>query len=685
MSRPPFLPDIPLGNIVWGLELPLAALNGWALTVLAVAWSHGPRPLVVVMAAVACAGAGALGARRARTERAPLVGNYVLSRLAALCAVFSLSLPAAAWNRVAAVAAAAGCLMAEPIARAFTAQAFPYAAAFPGVKIRTVHAPTAIIFWANLAAVFLLVVAGDLWPTAGLVVAVAVALTNTVVMADVARFAIGRLRFNSRLPLLWEAMQPTFAVHWQATRGSIHQLTMWMDYLKQLGRPFFVITRTRENFIEVTETFDVPVLHRVGLDAVEEALSPSLKTVFYVNTAILNDHMLRYPHLNHIQLNHGDSDKIASYSPVFRAYDKDFVAGQAAIDRFAAAGLATASDFFVIVGRPQVAGVAPSSGPVRDLASPVALYAPTWTGNTKDSDYTSLRRGPEIVQALLDRGCTVIFRPHPYWAKNYATQAGRAAVVALLNRDAAVSDRRHVFGPAAETDWSIIDCFNHSDLMISDVSSVVNDYLYSEKPFIMMAVTAEPDDFATEFPVARGAYVVDYATLSHSPTTAGDVQVRELQHRRDADFPTTAGDVAAVGNPGQALVARGGAGPNRVAVPTAMPVASAGVPTAVPGAASAGAPATAPAAASDGARAGVPAAAPTAAIRSAPRLDAGADDLGGATGASPRTQTLAAALEAIWGDDPLAPVRRELKTYCLGDIPRAEYAGRFVEEAAKYV
>jgi hypothetical protein len=573
MSRPSFLPDVPLGNIVWGLELPLAVLNCWALATLTVAWAGGPAPLVVAMAAASCAGAAALGARRARVERSALVGNYVLSRLASLCAVFSFSLPDAVWPRLAAVAAVAGCLLAEPIGRAFTAQAFPYAAAFPGVKTRTVHAPTAIIFWANLGATLVLVLAGGKWPAAQLALAAAVALANVVVMADVARFAIGRLRFNARLPRLWENMRPAFAVHWQAARGSIHQLAMWMEFLERLGKPFFIITRTRENFLEVTQTFNVPVLHRVGLDAVEDALSPSLKTVFYVNTAILNDHMLRYPHLNHIQLNHGDSDKIASYSPVFRAYDKDFVAGQAAIDRFAAAGLATAPDFFVIVGRPQVAGVEPSRGPVAELPSPVALYAPTWTGNTKDSDYTSLRRGPEIVQELLDRGCTVVFRPHPYWEKNYETAQGRAAVVALLAKDAAATGREHVFGAVAENDWSVIDCFNRSDLMISDVSSVVNDYLYSEKPFVMMAVTAQVEDFAVEFPVARGAYVVDYSTLEDSGR-------------------------------------------------------------------------------------------------------AGTEDSAGSLGA---------ALDAIWGADPLAPTRRELKTYCLGDIPRGEYAGRFAEEASKYV
>ncbi|MDR2373848.1 MAG: CDP-glycerol glycerophosphotransferase family protein [Bifidobacteriaceae bacterium] len=597
MNRPSFLPDIPLANIVWGLELPLAGLNGLALATLAVAWAGGPRPLAVTMAVATCAGAAGLAARRFRAVHTALVGRYVLSRLAAVVAAFSFSLPDAAWARLGAAAAVVGCLLAEPVARAFADQAFPYASGFPGVKPRAIHLDPDLIFWTNLAAALALVVAGDAAPGAQFALALAVAALNLVVMIDVAVFAVSRLRFNARLPKLWEAMRPAFAVHWHAAPGSIHQLTMWMDQLRGLGRPFFIITRTRENFHEVTSAFDVPVLHRVGLDGVEDALSPSLKTVFYVNTAILNDHMLRYPHLNHIQLNHGDSDKIASYSPVFRAYDKDFVAGQAAIDRFAAAGLATAPGFFVIVGRPQVADVAPARAAVAELAAPMALYAPTWCGNTKDSDYTSLRRGPEIVRALLERGCAVIFRPHPYWDKYYRTAAARDEVVAMLAKDAAATGREHVFGAAAESEWSLIDCFNRSDLMISDVSSVVNDYLYSEKPFIMMAVTTPPDEFAAEFPVARGAYVVDYSTLT-----------RLVWER-----------------PGGA----GGAG------------------------------------------------------GAADTQGAGGGDTRGAEGAS--EHTLAAALDAIWGGDPLAADRRQLKHYYLGDIPRAEYAARFAKEAAKYV
>src|SRR5699024_12219569 len=53
-----------------------------------------------------------------------------------------------------------------------------------------------------------------------------------------------------------------------------------------------------------------------------------------------SDLIVSYTQLTHVQLNHGESDKGPSFSPVFRSYDKDFVAGQAAIDRFAANGVA---------------------------------------------------------------------------------------------------------------------------------------------------------------------------------------------------------------------------------------------------------------------------------------------------------------------------------------------------------
>ncbi|MDR3360348.1 MAG: CDP-glycerol glycerophosphotransferase family protein [Bifidobacteriaceae bacterium] len=698
MRRPAFLPDIPLGNIVWGLELPLLFLNSFAWVTAVAAWYRPDAWAMTAMSAGVCLFVAALGLRSWAAGRNTLPGNYVLARLTLVYAIFGVHRPEKPYEIVPAALVAA-CLLAEPVAKAFASQAFPYAARFPGVRTRARHLPAGAIFWANLAATAVITTLGRNWVEVELAVSSAAVAVNVVSLLDMALFAIQRLRFNARLPRLWEKMRPTFAIHWQAASGSIHQLEMWFDYLQALGQPFFVITRTRENFMEVIRRFDVPVLHRVGLDAVEDALSPSLKTVFYVNTAILNDHMLRYPHLTHIQLNHGDSDKVASYSPVFRAYDKDFVAGQAAIDRFATAGLATAPGFFVIVGRPQVAAVAAARAPIGQIAQPTVLYAPTWCGNTTDSNYTSLPKAPVIVQALLDRGCVVVFRPHPYWDKNHHTAAGRQTVVDMLAKDAAATGRAHVYGPLAESELSVFDCFNLSDFMVSDVSSVVNDYLFSLKPLVMLAVTTGPDEFVEEFPVARGAYVVDYATLGQPLTgavpagppqsaeaapSAGPAASAGLTPHADPSSPPPSVAESVLGGPthavasGSALAAPGAA---QTPIAAVSPVHSAGAAKrpGVEESAASSAPAPAPG------RSALPATTPPPVPAGGPSPSPGPDQSAASAPHPAGEHTLDAALDAIWGDDPLAATRAELETYYLGDIPRDRYVERFFEEARKYV
>lgn len=330
------------------------------------------------------------------------------------------------------------------------------------------------------------------------------------------RYVYKRSRFEANLPKILDELKPVFAFHWQAPAGTAYQATMWLPYLARLDRPYFILVRTAANFQEIRKLTDAPIILRVRLDDLDSIVCPSLKTVFYVNTAVRNAHMIRFPRLTHIQLNHGDSDKIASVSPTFRQYDRNFVAGQAAIDRFAAHGVETLAGQFVIVGRPQLEDVQTAAKPIADIAEPVVLYSPTWSGFYEDSDYSSLSAGAGIVAALLERGCTVIFRPHPYARKHPGNASACDQIIALLAQNAKETGREHIFGPVAETEMSVVDCFNSCDAMISDVSSVVSDYLISDKPFAMVAVSAHGEEFVRQFPMAKAAYVID-------ATRAGEV------------------------------------------------------------------------------------------------------------------------------------------------------------------
>jgi CDP-glycerol glycerophosphotransferase (TagB/SpsB family) len=120
----------------------------------------------------------------------------------------------------------------------------------------------------------------------------------------------------------------------------------------------------------------------------------------------------------------------------------------------------------------------------------------------------SLPVGTTIVQALLERGARVIFRAHPF---NYRYADARqmiADVGALLDADRAATGREHLWGPAAEQEMTIEDCFNISDAMVSDVSAVVSDYLHSGKPFAMVSVGRTPEQLVADAPAARAAYVI---------------------------------------------------------------------------------------------------------------------------------------------------------------------------------
>lgn len=335
-------------------------------------------------------------------------------------------------------------------------------------------------------------------------VVLAVILVGTLV-----RYVLARNRLWDSMPRILEELEPSFAFHWQAPAGTAYQAAMWLPYLERIGKPFFVLVRTAVNLKEVAALTTAPVIFRPGLSDLDVVITPSLKVVFYANTAVRNSHMIRFPHLTHIQLNHGDSDKIASVSPTFRQYDKNFVAGQAAIDRFATHGVSTHPDQFVIVGRPQLEGVRQEDAPIREVANPTVLYSPTWSGFYADSDYSSLKAGTVIVQALLDRQCTVIFRSHPYSRRHRANSDAVDAIMAMLSTHAKETGRDHVFGARAETEWTVQDCFNASDAMISDVSSLVSDYLFSGKPFAMAAVSTHREAFRQEFPLSRCAYVFD--------------------------------------------------------------------------------------------------------------------------------------------------------------------------------
>lgn len=192
-----------------------------------------------------------------------------------------------------------------------------------------------------------------------------------------------------------------------------------------------------------------------------------------------------------------------------------FVSGQQGADRYATHGIDVPPDRFAIVGRPQIESIMVRDEPLPPGSPRTILYAPTWKGGRPSTNYSSLPNGLAMITAVLQRGSTVVFRPHPLSYNDRVDAARIRAIHELLAADRTASGRQHVWGKQAEKDWDVPACFNASDALITDVSSIASDYLASGKPFAMCAILSSGQAFRDEFPMARVAYVIepDLSTL----------------------------------------------------------------------------------------------------------------------------------------------------------------------------
>jgi len=293
------------------------------------------------------------------------------------------------------------------------------------------------------------------------------------------------------------AYRPDFYLYYSGRPEGAYQLQMWLPYLERTGARGALLIRERQFLDTALDITTLPVLLTESVEPIERTIVPTLGAIFYVNNAAKNVDGTRYQQVVHVHLGHGDSDKPASYASSTTMFDRIFVAGQAGVDRFASHGVLVPQEKFVLVGRPQVEAIdvrpAGSSLPQR----PVVLYAPTWRGVLADMQLSSLASGQAIVSALVDAGAAVIFRPHPYAKRDAESRVLVTRIDALLS---ASTTGGHLLSDQAAA-LSIFECMNASDALVGDVSSVVSDYLFSNKP-IALAHHAG-DRLEEEYPLAK--------------------------------------------------------------------------------------------------------------------------------------------------------------------------------------
>lgn len=312
------------------------------------------------------------------------------------------------------------------------------------------------------------------------------------------------------------------------TRGGLYQLRSWYGPLKELhaSQGLTIVCMDSRTAAVIRREVDLPVMTISQESFLDELISRSnVKVFLYVNYTQMNFLALRIRSVIHVSLLHGDSDKSVSVSNQVKAFDYSFVAGQAAVDRFLQyTALFDADERCVIIGRPQIdTDPKPTPRKRSEGEAPVVLYAPTWEGGHESVSYGSVpSHGLKLVRSLHSKGFRIIYRPHPLTGQRLAEHGEADHQIRRFLAGTGVH-QVSISGPLAED-------FEAADLLIGDVSSVVNDWLVTGKPLIVTR-SAVPEtreaatkllDLAPRLSARSAALAGDMAEVQLNSDPTGD-------------------------------------------------------------------------------------------------------------------------------------------------------------------
>ena len=286
----------------------------------------------------------------------------------------------------------------------------------------------------------------------------------------------------------------------------IYQIAQWLPVIEKSPADLnsVIITRSMATTEELRKLTNVPIIHARTFDLLMSLLELSkFKAIIYVNNSYQNFQTLSYQEAVHIHVNHGESDKISMVSNQAKAYDRVFVAGPAAKDRYLKAVAWIDKNKLITVGRPQL-DLGQTPLPAHPKLKTIT-YAPTWEGEDEANNYTSMDLyGKKIIDAALSQSdCRTIYKPHPriLTSKDPEVVAAHKYIVSRLNKTP----------HQVLLEGDVIEVLLGTDLLISDISSVTLDYLYL-KPEGAIFLSDRRTDFAaleSESPVASAATIID--------------------------------------------------------------------------------------------------------------------------------------------------------------------------------
>ncbi len=313
-----------------------------------------------------------------------------------------------------------------------------------------------------------------------------------------------------------------------------YQLAQWLEVLEVLDRvhPVGLVLRDPDSAALIASRTDLPVLTAATFPELTELYAElDAKVVLYCNNSVLNFESLLDSRMLHVHVNHGESDKQSMASNNAKAYDRVFVAGDAAVHRYVTGLLDFDASRLVRVGRPQL------DLPHTQLLAPstrrTVMYAPTWEGDADYNDYTSLDSlGEAIVRAILEvPDVRLVYKPHPKVTTSLTPAIADAhlAVMGLIDEAARLDPAA---GHTQVLTGDILTVMPGCDAMVTDVSSVGLDWLYlhTDKPILLTDPHGDLEALHHQAPISRCADVVGPDDVRHLASLLGDRLAHDEHH-----------------------------------------------------------------------------------------------------------------------------------------------------------
>jgi len=261
--------------------------------------------------------------------------------------------------------------------------------------------------------------------------------------------------------------------------------------IKQWERPFEELSKKHKLLYIVTDyevylhfikeqSFEVVYIQDFT-NLIEFYQENEFPITLYINNSLKNFQAVRYSRGYHIHLNHGESEKESMRSNQSQAYDFVFTVGQRGVDRYEEYLLNFNPQKFIQVGRPQLDFIEEMEIE-KEEGQRVILYAPTWEATHPSMNYTSVPTfGIDLVNKILeDKNNIFIYKPHS--ALGVRDENAKNANDEILR---IISENKNAY---FMIDEEINDVFTLVDFAFFDNTSVMIDYLHTNKPAAYMEI-----------------------------------------------------------------------------------------------------------------------------------------------------------------------------------------------------